>query len=137
LERQIYLHNAPVRSFALLLLDLAPAAQSIVALSSCCTAFDEFNFLSGQELNTDKTCAKERTAKDSPRRLLNYFYLVCWIVWMLVAGLSVWALYMTKGRSMPFGPAQVLTAFWWTTYFCLGLPAAVWLMVWWVERRRL
>jgi hypothetical protein len=29
--------------------------------------------------------------------------------------------------------AEVLSVFWWTTYFCLGLPAAVRIFIWVVE----
>ena len=66
-----------------------------------------------------------RNAQDSPRRPFLYFCLTCWLVWIGVAGLAVWALYAAKAQTVPFDRAQVLRAFWWTTYFCVGLPAAV------------
>ena len=54
---------------------------------------------------------------------------------MLVAVLTVWALYQSNAHAMPFEREQVLASFWWITYFCIGLPLAVRALMWWVERR--
>ena len=76
-------------------------------------------------------------AQDSPRRLFAYFCLACWLIWLPVAGLGVWALYMAEAGGMPFERPQVLRAVWWTTYFCVGLPLAVRLAMYWIERHDL
>ncbi|MFT5089792.1 MAG: hypothetical protein ACI906_002941 [Candidatus Latescibacterota bacterium] len=54
---------------------------------------------------------------------------------MLVALLTVWALYQSNAHIMPFEREQILISFWWVTYFCIGLSLAVWMLIWWVERR--
>lgn len=78
---------------------------------------------------------QEMRAKDSPRRLFRLFCAVCWIAWMLVAVLTVWALYQSNAHAMPFERGQILASFWWVSYFCIGLPLAVRVLIWWVERR--
>ena len=78
---------------------------------------------------------KERTAKDSPRRLFFYFYAACWLAWMLVAVLTAWALFQVNADRAPFDREQVVSGFWWITYFCIGLPLGARALMWWVERR--
>ncbi len=78
---------------------------------------------------------RERTAKDSPRRLFLYFCAVCWLAWMLVAALTAWALFLVNADRAPFDREQVVLDFWWLTYFCIGLPLGVRALMWWAERR--
>jgi len=86
-------------------------------------------------MSTRDTGEKELRARDSPRRLFRLFCAVCWVAWMLVAMLTVWALYQSNAHSMPFEREHILTSLYWVTYFCIGLPLAVWGLMWWVERR--
>ena len=77
---------------------------------------------------------KELTAKDSPRRLFFYFCAVCWLAWMLIAVLTAWSLFQVNADRAPFDREQVVSGFWWITYFCIGLPLGVRALIWWVER---
>lgn len=86
-------------------------------------------------MSTRSRDEQELKAKDSPRRLFRFFCAVCWIAWMLVTVLTVWALYQSNGHIVPFEREQILASFWWVSYFCAGLPLAVWVLMWWVERR--
>lgn len=77
---------------------------------------------------------RQLQARDSPRRFFLAFCAMCWIAWAAVAALTVGALYMVN-RGHELGTrGEVLSVFGWTTYFCLGLPAAVRVFIWLVER---
>jgi hypothetical protein len=72
-------------------------------------------------------------ARDSSRHWFRALCVVCWVVWMAVAGLSVWALWLSRSgwdgpAAAGLPPRQILASLWWVTWFCLGLPLAVWLV---------
>lgn len=77
---------------------------------------------------------RELHARDSPRRVFLVFCAVCWIAWLAVGGLTVGALYLVN-RGHELGTrGEVLSVFWWMTYFCIGLPLAMRALMWSVER---
>ena len=80
------------------------------------------------------TEGRELHARDSARQIFLMFCAICWIAWLALGGLTVGALYLlSKGYEL--GTRQeVLSVFWWTTYFCIGLPLAVRVFLWGVER---
>lgn len=64
-------------------------------------------------------------ARDSSRRWFRSLCVVCWVVWMCVAALAVWALYVSNEGMAPMPRQQILASLWWVTWFCVGLPLAV------------
>ena len=76
---------------------------------------------------------RQLQARDSPRRIFLVFCAMCWIAWAAVGALTVGALYMVNQGHELGTRAEVLSVFWWTTYFCLGLPGAVRIFIWVVE----
>ena len=77
---------------------------------------------------------KELRARDSPRWVFRAFCAVCWIAWLAVGGLTVGALYLVNRGHELITRAEVLNTFWWITYLCIGLPLAVRVFIWAVER---
>ena len=78
--------------------------------------------------------AKPLRARDSSRRVFLAFCAMCWTAWFSVGALTAGALYLVNRGHEMGTRAEVLNVFWWTTYFCVGLPAAVRVFIWLVER---
>jgi len=74
-------------------------------------------------------------AKDSSRKVFRFFCAACWLAWVAIALLTAWALYVLRSGYVPFNRDEVITGFWWITYFCIGMPMILKMFLYWLENR--
>ena len=75
-------------------------------------------------------------AKDSPRKVFRYFCIACWLAWIAIALFTAWALYVLRLESVPFTRDDVFGGFWWITFFCMGMPLVLKMLLLWIEKQR-
>ena len=68
--------------------------------------------------------------------IFKAFCIFCWIIWLGVGVLTIIGLLLSQKDTTVIHKGEVLGLFTVTTYFCIGLPVAVKLLLKALERNR-